>query len=835
MADSTSGNSEELKLRITPELDQAALDKVKKQMEDIPSEIPIGPKKSGKTGGDNDTKREVSNLRELLAVQNQIIRNEDLRLRKTRSRAEAEIRRIRETASAEKMSLSEMNNLISVQENKIENANIAAQKSYNEVGKELDRLRVRYDGIVQAEKQVTDSRFRLFYANQRLTENMNSMSGSMARIESQTKMSSLAFMNFGRIVQDAPFGLIGIANNIDPLIVSFQMLAQEVDSTTGKVRGAMGAFKAMGAQLFGPAGLIFLLGSALPSALILLQKRQQEASKESDKLAEAFKRVAEEYAKLAAEAAGERGLETVNKELSLVEKQIKAVEEQTNKFNAGLQKAAQNQAKSLATGGDVASIQQGILTKLKEQNKAELDKLQSATDFLKVSKENLDLEKKSIESKLFIKGLVKDTGIAASLTAEQEQENQQKINDLVAEEIGLRNKMLGEIAEAKNALSKRIQELEKDRNKATNDALRTQINSNIEALRAKLLVVEDEIRAEYAAKIKGEKKTQQDILKLRQEFLDKYNDYVLSDLAKRMNAEKAELKEILDSEFATNEQKLNATRVYERNIFDIKQEFLRKVFDESIKMSEKEAAERQSILKRIQDPLTSQSNLNERRARLLTWAEATGQELLAIDIRRDQELANLRKQFNTQALQNIVQFKQAEFAIEERAEMTKHQLKLDRFTEVFQAAGELASQAATLILGESKEAAITQVVIDTAMGIQKIWAQSGMNPVVGGLLTAALAAKGVVAIRKIQQADAGSNAADSGSTTTTKQIQLESPGLRSGRILTPLADDISASASPFMGDRNRDVRISANVDRRGLAIAVREGEREIRTQQFDYR
>jgi hypothetical protein len=35
--------------------------------------------------------------------------------------------------------------------------------------------------------------------------------------------------------------------------------------------------------------------------------------------------------------------------------------------------------------------------------------------------------------------------------------------------------------------------------------------------------------------------------------------------------------------------------------------------------------------------------------------------------------------------------------------------------------------------------------------------------------------------------------------------------------------------------RERNITIDANVDRRGLAIAVREGERSIRTQQFDYK
>ena len=66
--------------------------------------------------------------------------------------------------------------------------------------------------------------------------------------------------NFGRVIQDAPFGIIGIANNIDPLIESFGRLSKSTGSTGG-------ALKALGGALLGPAG-IALGVSAVTSALI---------------------------------------------------------------------------------------------------------------------------------------------------------------------------------------------------------------------------------------------------------------------------------------------------------------------------------------------------------------------------------------------------------------------------------------------------------------------------------------------------------------------------------------------------------------------------------------
>lgn len=65
--------------------------------------------------------------------------------------------------------------------------------------------------------------------------------------------------NLGRIVQDAPFGFIGIANNINPALESFQRLKAETGSTGT-------ALKLLGSSLLGPAGIG--IGIAAVSSLI---------------------------------------------------------------------------------------------------------------------------------------------------------------------------------------------------------------------------------------------------------------------------------------------------------------------------------------------------------------------------------------------------------------------------------------------------------------------------------------------------------------------------------------------------------------------------------------
>lgn len=73
-------------------------------------------------------------------------------------------------------------------------------------------------------------------------------SNGMKQLTQGTGKANIALTNFSRVVQDAPFGIIGIANNIDPLITSFQNLRKETGSS-----GA--AFKSLLSGLTGPAGI----------------------------------------------------------------------------------------------------------------------------------------------------------------------------------------------------------------------------------------------------------------------------------------------------------------------------------------------------------------------------------------------------------------------------------------------------------------------------------------------------------------------------------------------------------------------------------------------------
>jgi len=106
------------------------------------------------------------------------------------------------------------------------------------------------------------------------------------KVSQSSGAATQSMINLSRVVQDAPYGFIGIANNLNPLVESFQRLKSETGSTGG-------AFKALATSLTGPAGIGLAVG-ILSTLLIKFGDSLFGASENSKKLAEEQKKVAEE-------------------------------------------------------------------------------------------------------------------------------------------------------------------------------------------------------------------------------------------------------------------------------------------------------------------------------------------------------------------------------------------------------------------------------------------------------------------------------------------------------------------------------------------------------------
>lgn len=91
------------------------------------------------------------------------------------------------------------------------------------------------------------------------TKAVDAFDKNVKKTVTSSGQATLALSNLGRVASDAPFGFIAIANNIEPLIQSFQSLGK----TSGGIGGTL---KALGASLIGPGGL--LLGFSLVSSAV---------------------------------------------------------------------------------------------------------------------------------------------------------------------------------------------------------------------------------------------------------------------------------------------------------------------------------------------------------------------------------------------------------------------------------------------------------------------------------------------------------------------------------------------------------------------------------------
>jgi hypothetical protein len=97
--------------------------------------------------------------------------------------------------------------------------------------------------------------------------------GNQLKVGSGQAQQSLT--NLNRIVQDAPYGFIGIANNINPLVESFGRLKAESGSTGGALKALIGGLSGAGGL-----GLAF---AAVTSAITFAQIGFQAWSRGSEK------------------------------------------------------------------------------------------------------------------------------------------------------------------------------------------------------------------------------------------------------------------------------------------------------------------------------------------------------------------------------------------------------------------------------------------------------------------------------------------------------------------------------------------------------------------------
>ncbi len=120
-----------------------------------------------------------------------------------------------------------------------------------------------------------------------LSNSVSKAAGSFNRLPQSANQANQAITNLNRVVQDAPFGFVGIQNNIGPLIDSFGQLKTTTGTTGGALRALLGS-------LAGPAGIGLAIAGITSALTFAIQgfsswTRGLGAAKEAnDKLAESL-------------------------------------------------------------------------------------------------------------------------------------------------------------------------------------------------------------------------------------------------------------------------------------------------------------------------------------------------------------------------------------------------------------------------------------------------------------------------------------------------------------------------------------------------------------------
>lgn len=270
-----------------------------------------------------------------------------------------------------------------------------------------------------------------------------------ALTESNRKYNAVG-VDFARLIQDAPFGIIGYGNNITQLAQSFSGLGKETDTFSSRFKLALGA-------IFSSGNLLILGVSALTTALTILSQKgffqSEESVKSLNDRLEEYRENLEGVSKATLEGSINAGKEistlkllqtqAENTNLS-IEKRLAAVGELKKQYPEYLQNLTDEQILAGNVGDAYKSLTTDILSLAKAKAfSAQIDKNTAATLTLLlqeeeravlISQKRQDLERARREDEQR-RALGTAAGGVGSAAISEARSIESEINSLVAETV----------------------------------------------------------------------------------------------------------------------------------------------------------------------------------------------------------------------------------------------------------------------------------------------------------------------------------------------------------------------------------------------------------------
>ena len=249
----------------------------------------------------------------------------------------------------------------------------------------LDRLKVGLD-TTEINSQIKDAKASL----NSLKTTVKDTGQTFASAAPKVANAGNTLTQFSRIAQDAPFGIIGIGNNITATAESFSYLKAQTGSTGG-------ALKALASSIAGTGGI--LLGvSLLTTGLTLLAQSGLTVGDVIDKITGNFDEFGAALSKAndeavknsAAEISGMNALVATAKDVNLsMNDRLLAVKELQNQYPGYFG----NLSKEQILNGNVATAVKGVTDALIAKAKAQA----YTGELVKLSQEEFKLEEKKLQ------------------------------------------------------------------------------------------------------------------------------------------------------------------------------------------------------------------------------------------------------------------------------------------------------------------------------------------------------------------------------------------------------------------------------------------------------
>lgn len=269
-----------------------------------------------------------------------------------------------------------------------------AVRSINQLENELDGLTVKLKSATNPKDFERLGRSVSLVREQLRNISTTTVTSGFKGLTGSSNQATLALTNLGRVVQDAPFGFLGIANNLNPLLESFQRLKAQSGSTRV-------ALKSLASSLGGVGGVGLAL-SVVSSLLIVFGDRLFGAGKKAEEAAEKIKSsfdvVNDATDSVQGDIAKVNALLNAFSNTSSLSDQKKIIDElkETNKSYFGELKAGvstYNDISAAAQGYTQALIQQAIVEGLSEEIKKLSGQLRLA------KKEYFELSSRAVKAK----------------------------------------------------------------------------------------------------------------------------------------------------------------------------------------------------------------------------------------------------------------------------------------------------------------------------------------------------------------------------------------------------------------------------------------------------